>query len=90
MSSLIERKAYAILSIIQTLPFSRQRGSAPLCFIVVPRIMLSDIIKRQDERSVFTSLMVKGVSNRMSMQDFTDAPAVWGDNNPLMTSHAAV
>ena len=49
MSSLIERKAYAILSIIQTLPFSRQRGSAPLCFIVVPRIMLSDIIKRQEE-----------------------------------------
>lgn len=62
----------------------------PLFSVVVPGIMLSDKIKRKDERSVLTPLVMERIFIRMPMQDFTGAPVIRGDNNPLMTRHTAV
>ena len=62
----------------------------PLFSVVVPGIMLSDKIKRKDERSVLTPLVMERIFIRMPMQDFTGAPVIRRENNPLMTRHTAV
>lgn len=62
----------------------------PLFSVVVPGIMLSDKIKRKDDRSVLTPLVMERIFIRMPMQDFTGAPVIRRENNPLMTRHTAV
>ena len=62
----------------------------PLFSVVVPGIMLSDKIKRKDDRSVLTPLVMERIFIRMPMQDFTGAPVIRRETNPLMTRHTAV